>query len=50
MEDSIYNQLDDDGGRKLIFKMARDRNEEGVDVKGGKSGEGSGWEVGHVQG
>jgi len=29
VEDSIYRQLDEDGGRKLIFKMARDRKEEG---------------------
>ena len=34
MEDSIYKQLDDDGGRKLILKMARDRKEEGV--RGGR--------------
>ena len=36
MEDNIYKQLDEDGGRKLIYKMARDRKEEGVDVKGGR--------------
>ena len=31
----MYRKLDDDGGTKMIFKMARDRIEEGRDVKRG---------------
>ena len=33
MEEELYRQLDDDGGKKMIFNMARDRTEEGRDVK-----------------
>ena len=32
MEEEIYRKLDEDGGNKMIFKMARDRTEEGRDV------------------
>ena len=33
MEEELYRKLDEDGGKKMIFKMARDRTEDGRDVK-----------------
>ena len=33
MEAELYRKLDEDGGKKLIFKMARDRTEDGRDVR-----------------
>ena len=35
MEEQLYRKLDIDGGKKMIFKMARDRTEDGRDVKRG---------------
>ena len=35
MEEGLYRKLDEDGGKKMIFKMARDRTEDGRDVKRG---------------
>ena len=35
MEEELYRKLDEDGGNKMIFKMARDRTEDGRDVKRG---------------
>ena len=35
MEEELYRKLDEDGGKKMIFKMARDRTEDGSDVKRG---------------
>ena len=35
MDEELYRKLDEDGGKKLIFKMARDRTEDGRDVKRG---------------
>ena len=35
MEEELYRKLDEDGGQKIIFKMARDRTEEGRGVKRG---------------
>ena len=35
MEDELYRKLDGDGGKKMIFKTARDRTEDGSDVKSG---------------
>ena len=35
MEADVYSKLDEDGGKKMIYKMARDRNENSKDVKGG---------------
>ena len=35
MEEELYRKLDEDGGKKMIFKMARDRSEDGKDVKRG---------------
>ena len=32
MEEALYRKLDEDGGKKMIFKMARDRTEDGRDV------------------
>ena len=32
MEEALYRKLDEDDGKKMIFKMARDRTEEGRDV------------------
>ena len=31
----LYRKLDEDGGKKMIFKMARDSTEDGRDVKRG---------------
>ena len=33
MEEEMYRKLDEDGGKKIIFKMAWDRTEGGRDVK-----------------
>ena len=35
MEEELYRKLDEDGGKKMIFKMARYRTEDGMDVKRG---------------
>ena len=35
MEEELYRKLDKYGGKKTIFKMARDRTEDGRDVKRG---------------
>ena len=35
MEKELYRKLDEDGGKKMIFKMARDRTEDGRDAKRG---------------
>ena len=35
MAEELYRKLDEDGGKKIIFKMARDRTEDGRDVKRG---------------
>ena len=35
MEEELYRKLDEDGGQKIIFKMALDRTEDGRDVKRG---------------
>ena len=35
MEEELYRKLDDDGGKNMIFKMARDITEDGRDVKRG---------------
>ena len=35
MEADVYSKLDEDGGKKIIYKMARDRDENSKDVKGG---------------
>ena len=32
MEEELYRKLNEDGGKKIIFKMARDRTEDGRDV------------------
>ena len=34
-EEELYRKLDEDGGKKMIFKMARDRTEDGRDLKRG---------------
>ena len=34
-EEELHRKLDEDGGEKMIFKMARDRTEDGRDVKRG---------------
>ncbi len=33
MEEELYRKLDEDGGKKMIFKMAQDRTQDGKDVK-----------------
>ena len=35
MEADVYSKLDEDGGKKLIYKMARDGDENNKAVKGG---------------
>ena len=35
MEEELDKKLDEDGGKRMIYKMARDRNEESKDVKRG---------------
>ena len=35
MEEELYRTIDEDGGKKMIFKMARARTEDGRDVKRG---------------
>ena len=35
MKEELYRKLDEDGGPHMIFKMARDRTEDGRDVKRG---------------
>ena len=35
MEEELYKKLDEDGGKRMINKMARDRNEESKDVERG---------------
>ena len=35
MEEELYRKLDDDGSKKMIFKMAGDRTEDGSEVKRG---------------
>ena len=35
MKEELYRKLDEDGGKKMIFKMAWDRTEDGRDVKRG---------------
>ena len=35
MEEELYKKLDENGGKRMIYKMARDRNEESKDVKRG---------------
>ena len=35
MEEKLYRKLDEYGGKKIIFKMARDRTEDGRDVERG---------------
>ena len=34
-EADVYSKLDEDGGKKMIYNMARDRDENSKDVKGG---------------
>ena len=33
MEEELFRKLDEDGGKKMIFKMARDRAEDGREVR-----------------
>ena len=35
MDEELYRKLDEDGGKKMIYKMARDRTQDGRDVKRG---------------
>ena len=35
MEEELYRKLDEDGGNKMIFKIARDRTEDGRGSKRG---------------
>ena len=35
MEEELYRKLDEDGGKNMIFKMVRDRTDDGRDVKRG---------------
>ena len=35
MEEELYRKLDEGGGKQMIFKMARDRTEDGREVRRG---------------
>ena len=35
MQAEVYSKLDEDGGKTMIYKMARDKDENSKDVKGG---------------
>ena len=35
MQDELYRKRDEDGGKTMIFNMARDRTGDGRDVKRG---------------
>ena len=35
MEADVHSKLDEDGGKKMIYKMARDRDENSKEVNGG---------------
>ena len=35
VEAAVYSKLDEDGGKKMIYKMVRDRDENSKDVNGG---------------
>ena len=35
MEEELYRKLDEDGGKQMVFKMARYRTEDGREVKRG---------------
>ena len=35
MDEELYRKLDENGGKKMLFKMARYRTEDGRDVKRG---------------
>ena len=35
MEEMVYNKLEEDGGRKMTYNLACDRDEGGKDMKGG---------------
>ena len=35
MEEEVYNKLQEDGGRKMIYKLARDRDEDVKNMKWG---------------
>ena len=35
MEEELYRKLDDDSGKKIIYKMAREMGEDSKDVKAG---------------
>ena len=35
MDEELYRKLDEYGGKQMIFKMARDRTEDGSEVKSG---------------
>ena len=39
MEEKVYNKLHEDGGRKMTYKLARDRDEDGKDMKGVGAGD-----------
>ena len=34
-DEELYRKLDEDGGKHMIFKMARDRTEDGREMKSG---------------
>ena len=36
IEADLYNKLDEDGGKKMIYKMARKRAENSTDIKVGR--------------
>ena len=36
IEADVYNKLNEDGGKKMIYKMARNRDENSTDIKVGR--------------
>ena len=38
MEEEVYNKLEKDGGKRTIYKLARDREKDNKDMKGGWGG------------
>ena len=35
LEDNLYNQLEQDQGQRLVYKLAKDRDEDAKDIRGG---------------
>ena len=40
MKEEVYNKLEEDGGKKMTYKLAPAREEDGKDMEGGEGREG----------